>query len=108
MSYNVVVYIRLPRVIAALLIGGGLALSGATYQGVFQNPLVVPDILGVSSGACVGAAIAILIGSNAAGTQIAAFIGGLCAVVFTLAIPRILNNESTLMLVLAGVVVSGL
>lgn len=107
MSYSVVVNVRLPRVIAAILIGGGLALSGATYQGVFQNPLVAPDILGVSGGACVGAAISILLGMNVVGTQIAALLGGLGAVALTLFIPRILNNSTTLMLVLAGVVVSG-
>ena len=106
-SYNVVINVRLPRVLAAILIGGGLALSGATYQGVFQNPLVASDILGVSGGACVGAASAILLGAGSWGTQFAALIGGLGAVALTLLIPKILNNSTTLMLVLAGVVVSG-
>lgn len=107
MAYSVVVNVRLPRVVAAILVGGGLALSGATYQGVFQNPLVAPDILGVSSGACVGAALSILLGMNVVGTQVFALVGGLSAVALTLFIPRILNNSTTLMLVLAGVVVSG-
>ena len=106
-SYNVVVNVRLPRVLAAALIGGGLALSGATYQGVFQNPLVAPDILGVSGGACVGAALSILLGLSSVGTQVFALVGGLAAVALTLLIPRILKNNTTLMLVLAGVVVSG-
>ena len=106
-SYNVVINVRLPRVLAAILIGGGLALSGATYQGVFQNPLVASDILGVSGGACVGAASAILLGAGSWGTQFAALVGGLGAVALTLFIPKILKNNTTLMLVLAGVVVSG-
>ena len=53
--------IRLPRLLGAMAVGAGLALSGASYQGIFQNPLVSPDLLGVSSGACVGAATAILL-----------------------------------------------
>ena len=58
--HNVVFIIRIPRIAAAILVGASLSLSGAVYQGVFKNPLVSPDLLGVSSGACVGAAIAIL------------------------------------------------
>ncbi len=52
--------LRLPRTLGALFVGGALVLSGSAYQGVFKNPLVSPDLLGVSSGACVGAAAAIL------------------------------------------------
>ena len=56
--------IRLPRVLAAILIGGGLAIAGAAYQGMFRNPLVSPDILGVSSGAGVGAVLGIFLGHS--------------------------------------------
>ena len=77
---SVVMTLRFPRVVAAILVGGSLALSGAVYQGVFQNPLVSPDLLGVSSGACDGAAIAILIGIGTFGIQIGAFVGGIMAV----------------------------
>lgn len=55
--------IRFPRVLAAILIGGGLAIAGAAYQGMFRNPLVSPDILGVSSGAGVGAVLGIFLGN---------------------------------------------
>ena len=56
--------IRLPRILSALMIGASLAVAGATYQGMFRNPLVSPDILGVSSGASLGAAFAILAGTS--------------------------------------------
>ncbi|GHV75666.1 iron ABC transporter permease [Spirochaetia bacterium] len=104
---NVVINIRFPRVCAAIMVGSALALSGAVYQGMFRNPLVSPDILGVASGACVGAAAAILLHLGPWAIQVFALAGGLAAVVFAIAIPRLLKNNSSLMLVLAGVVVSG-
>ena len=61
---GVVFTLRLPRMIGAVLVGSALSLSGAAYQGVFKNPLVAPDLLGVSSGACVGASVAILLHLN--------------------------------------------
>ncbi|AOY76279.1 Hemin transport system permease protein HmuU [Clostridium formicaceticum] len=57
--HDVLFVIRIPRIIAAILVGGALSLSGAVYQGVFKNLLVSPDLLGVSSGACVGAATSV-------------------------------------------------
>ncbi|SHH85501.1 iron complex transport system permease protein [Sporobacter termitidis DSM 10068] len=108
MTYNVIFRVRLPRVLADILVGGGLTLSGATYQGIFKNPLVSPDLLGISAGACVGAATAILMGLGSTGIQIYALAGGLLAVFLSMAIPRLLKNDSTLMLVLSGVIVSGL
>ena len=77
---NIIFNLRLPRVIAAILVGASLAIAGVVYQGIFRNPLVSPDILGVSNGACVGAALAILIGSGMLGIQAFAFVGGLIAV----------------------------
>lgn len=105
---SVVMTLRLPRVAAAVLVGGSLALSGAVYQGVFQNPLVAPDLLGVSSGACIGAALAILFSVGTFGVQAGAFIGGIIAVMITTAIPRVIKNNSNMMLVLAGIIVTGL
>ena len=105
---SVVMTLRLPRVAAAVLVGGSLALSGAVYQGVFQNPLVAPDLLGVSSGACIGAALAILFSVGTFGVQVGAFIGGIIAVMITTAIPRVIKNNSNMMLVLAGIIVTGL
>lgn len=107
MMETVVFDIRLPRIGASLLVGGALSLSGATYQGVFRNPLVSPDLLGVSSGACVGAAAAILMGFDSLLVQLAALGSGLAAVAITTAIPRLLRNPSSMTLVLSGIVVSG-
>ncbi len=107
MAENVVLDVRLPRVLGALLIGGALAVAGASYQGTFRNPLVSPDLLGVSSGACIGAAVSILAGTGIAGRQIAAFVGGIAAVACTVTIPRLLKRDSTITLVLSGVIVGG-
>lgn len=60
-AMTVLLVIRIPRIFLALLTGAGLSVSGAAYQGLFQNPMVSPDILGVSSGASVGAALALII-----------------------------------------------
>lgn len=105
--FRVVMYSRLPRVIAALLVGASLALAGSAYQGVFRNPLVSPDLLGVSNGACVGAAISILLGLGYFGTVIFAFAFGIAAVALTVIFPRLLNRKSSVSLVLSGVLVGG-
>ncbi len=104
---NVVLKLRLPRVLAAFLVGAALALAGTTYQGIFKNPLVSPDLLGVSSGACVGAALSILLGLGLAFQQGFAFLGGIVAVALTTLIPRLMRRDSTIMLVLSGVIVGG-
>lgn len=104
----VILDLRLPRTIAAIIIGAALALSGATYQSIFKNPMVSPDLLGVSSGACVGAAIAILMNSASVIIQLGAFAGGLIAVAITVTIPRLIRNESTTVLVLSGIVIGSL
>ncbi len=104
---NVVINVRLPRVIAGILVGTALAVSGATYQGIFKNPLVSPDLLGVSAGACVGASISILLHAGNLMTQLLALVFGLFAVFLATRIPKLLRNESILMLILAGVVVAG-
>lgn len=106
--YNVVTQIRFPRIIAAILVGAALGVSGTAYQGVFRNQLVSPDLLGVSAGACVGAASAILLDFSLLGIQAMAFVCGLIAVGMTLSIPKLMGRASTLMLVLSGVIVSGL
>lgn len=107
MDEKLLMGVRFPRTAATVLVGAALALSGAVYQGIFKNPLVSPDFLGVSSGACVGAAIAILLSLSSAVIQIAAFLGGLIAVSLTVMIPRLLRSDSNIMLVLAGIIVSG-
>ncbi|MGC6360351.1 FecCD family ABC transporter permease [Bisgaard Taxon 45] len=106
-QHAIIFNLRLPRIFAAILVGGALAIAGVTYQGIFRNPLVSPDILGVSNGACVGAAIAILLGTNIFGIQVFAFLGGLCAVMLTMNLPRLIKRDSTIILVLSGIIVSG-
>jgi iron complex transport system permease protein len=105
---SVVLDVRLPRVIAAMLVGGGLAMSGACYQGVFRNPLVSPFTLGVSAGAGFGAAIAILLFQQRYAVQLCAFGFGLAAVGLCFFMSRMHRAGSTLVLVLAGVIVGSL
>src|SRR3982751_7081666 len=71
--------IRLPRIAVAALVGAALSAAGAAYQQLFRHPLVAPDTLGVSSGAALGAVIAIALGGGFAIIQAAAFVGGLAA-----------------------------
>lgn len=103
-----VVAIRLPRTLAALLIGSALSVAGAAYQSMFKNPMVSPDILGVSSGASVGAAAAILLGASLIWVELGAFAGGIAAVFLTTLIPKLVRNSSIVILVLAGIIVGGL
>ncbi|MGB4579026.1 MAG: iron ABC transporter permease [Methanoculleus sp.] len=105
---TVIFRIRLPRVVAAMLVGGGLSLAGASFQGLFRNPLVSPDILGVSAGAGLGAAFGILISGDPGVIQISAFAFGIVAVAITYGIGRVYRNSSTLVLVLAGIIVGSL
>ena len=106
-QHNIIFNLRIPRILAAILVGAALAVAGTTYQGIFRNPLVSPDILGVSNGACVGAAIAILMGAGMLGVQTFAFAGGLIAVLLTMNLPRLIQRDSTIVLVLSGIIVSG-
>ena len=105
---SVIFTLRLPRIFGALLVGAALSLSGAAYQGVFKNPLVAPDMLGVSAGACVGASLAILMQFGQKEIQIMAFAGGIVAVAAASFIPKMMRNHSMMTLVLAGVIVGGL
>jgi iron complex transport system permease protein len=102
---TVIFNIRLPRIILALCIGAGLSISGAAFQGMFQNPLVSPDILGVTAGAGFGAAVGILLGGNSLLIQALALLFGTLAVTLSYVIGRIYKTTPTLMLVLAGIVV---
>ena len=106
---TVVWNLRLPRIAAGLLVGMALAAAGAAYQGMFRNPLVSPDILGVSAGAGLGASLAILYGLPLAAVQGAAFCGGLLAVgVVYFVAGRVRRHDPVLILVLAGVAVGTL
>ncbi len=100
--------IRLPRILSAGFIGASLAVAGSTYQGMFRNPLVSPDILGVSSGASLGAAFAILLGCANWVVQLAAFAGGIAAVAASYLISRKSAHAQTLSLVLTGSMIMAL
>jgi iron complex transport system permease protein len=103
---SIIYQIRLPRVIAAVLVGAGLAIAGAAYQGLFKNPLVSPDILGVASGAGFGAALAILLSWNMMMIQLSAFGFGILAVMITYSLSRFYRTTPTLILVLSGIIVA--
>lgn len=100
--------IRLPRIFLAVLVGGALALSGASYQTLFKNPLVSPSILGVSSGAAFGAALAMVIDAPWWQIQLFSLLFGLLAVVFANFISYIFGGRGLTVLILGGVVVSSL
>jgi iron complex transport system permease protein len=104
----VLVGIRLPRVLAAITVGAALAASGAGYQNMFQNPLVSPDILGVSAGAGFGASLALLFNLPVVDVQVLAFAGGIIGVLASIGIAQMIGRTSTVVLVLAGIVVGAL
>lgn len=105
---NVVFQIRLPRVAAAALIGAALAAAGVSYQGMFRNPMVSPDILGASTGAGFGAALAILLGAGYFGISMSAFVFGLLAVAVAYAVSCMSRTNQTIALILSGMMVSSL
>lgn len=105
MEKSIIMKLRLPRTIVALLSGMALSVSGLLYQELFQNQLVSPDLLGVSSGSGLGAAIAILYGFGTFRISALAFIFGFVTVVFTFCLSKIMKNDSNTVLVLSGIVV---
>lgn len=110
-SETVLLQSRLPRIAAAILIGCGLSVSGAGYQGIFRNPMVSPDLLGASAGAGFGAALGLLWGLSTVTVQCMAFCSGIAAVLMTGGISRAVGGHmenNRLLLVLSGIVVSSL
>jgi len=106
---NIILEIRLPRVLLAILIGAALATSGAVFQAMFVNPLVSPGILGVLAGASFGSACGMLISDSWLLVQILAFAFGFVAVAFAVLIgSMVTNSRSTVMLVLGGVISASL
>ena len=103
---NVIQYIRLPRTVAAFLVGSSLSVAGAAYQTMFNNKLVSPDVLGVSAGSCVGAAFAILLGVGSYFVGFVAFISGMISVLLALLLPKLFRSNKTITLVLSGIVAS--
>lgn len=107
---TVLLNVRLPRIIGAIIVGGVLPLAGAAYQGLFRNPMVSPDILGVSSGAGFGASLAITLSFSLMGIQLMAFFFGLSAVFLAIFVGKIIgkNHDKILMLVLSGMVTAAI
>ena len=107
---TVLFQIRMPRILGAVLIGAALSISGAAYQGLFRNPMVSPDILGVSAGASFGSALSILLAKSFVVTQISAFAFGLAAVGVSYLIGFFFAKKGTpiLVLILCGIVVGTL
>ncbi|MEA4892190.1 MAG: iron ABC transporter permease [Peptococcaceae bacterium] len=105
---KVIFQVRIPRILLGILVGGGLAVSGASYQTLFKNPMVSPDILGVSAGAGFGAALAMLQSGSWAQIQFSALLFGLLAVAVAYLIGSVYGKTEITTLVLAGVIVSSL
>ena len=107
MERSIVVNLRLPRTIIAALTGLALSVSGLLYQETFQNKLVSPDLLGVSSGAGVGAALAIVLGLSSVLVSFFAFIFGVLTVFATMFVSKVFQNKSSIVLTLSGIIVGG-
>jgi iron complex transport system permease protein len=111
MAETVLLESRFPRITVAALIGCGLAMSGAAYQGIFRNPMVSPDLLGASAGAGCGAALGFLLGLSSPMVQCLAFVFGMLAVFITCVISRIIGGQidnNRILLVLSGIIVGAL
>jgi iron complex transport system permease protein len=104
----VLLQIRLPRVLAAIMVGAALSGAGAAYQNMFRNPLVSPDILGVSAGAGFGASLGLFFNLPFAEVQLFAFVGGVVSVALTVGVAQVIGRGSTIVLVLAGIVIGAM
>jgi len=105
MTRAVLLNLRLPRTVMAVIAGAGLGLAGSVFQLVFKNPLAAPDIVGVSSGANLGAAVAVvLFGTSAALMASTAFIGGMLVLLLVMTVAKLSRNTSTVTYILAGIV----
>lgn len=101
--------LRLPRIIMAIIAGFGLSMAGSVYQTIFKNPLATPDIIGVSSGANLGAAIAIIYFSGSTeAIAIAAFLGGIIAVFTAIGLTKLSDNKGISTFVLSGIIISSM
>jgi iron complex transport system permease protein len=108
LHHTVIFGIRLPRILAAVLVGAGISVAGTSFQGLFKNPLVSPELLGVASGAGFGAALGILLSGRPMVIQASAFLAGITAVTVTYAISRVYRSTVILVLVLSGIIVGAL
>ena len=104
LAQNILIDIRLPRVLAATLIGASLAVSGASFQALFINPLVSPGLLGVLAGASFGAALGMIFSKSWLLVQCSTLLFGFVAVGVTIGIARVFRTHSVIMLVLGGII----
>jgi len=107
-AFLVLFRIRFPRLLGATLVGSALAASGAAYQGLFQNPLVSPDVLGVSAGAAFGAVLSLFLGLPTTGLVLVSFFFGLATALLVGLLARKVGQSTTLALVLSGIMVGSL
>nr|WP_321417865.1 iron ABC transporter permease [uncultured Methanomethylovorans sp.] len=107
-DHTVLFNVRFPRIIAALLVGSALSTAGASFQGVFRNPLVSPYILGVGAGAGFGACLGILLGENHLVIQLSSFVFGLMAMFAAISMGKASKGNGTLVFVLSGMIVGAI
>jgi len=100
--------VRLPRIILACMVGCSLSAAGASYQGVFQNPMASPDILGASSGAAAGAVVALLLQLSSQTVMLFAFCGSIIAIIAVMLVSRTARGNRLLGIILAGIMISSL
>lgn len=105
---SIILNVRLPRILSSAIIGAALSISGLSYQGMFKNPMVSPDVLGTSAGAGFGASIGILLGLSYISISLISFTFGLIAVILVTFISSKLMNQKTLALILGGIMISSL
>ena len=105
---SIILNVRLPRILSSAIIGAALSLSGLSYQGMFKNPMVSPDVLGTSAGAGFGASLAILLGLSYFTISFISFAFGLLAVILVTFISSKIMNQRTLALILGGIMISSL
>lgn len=105
---NMLWLVRVPRVLIALLVGAALSVSGTAYQCIFRNPMAAPDILGASTGAAFGAALAILTGRSNTEITVWAFLSSIACVALVLLCAKICKGNPIISLVLSGIMVGSL
>lgn len=104
---TVIFKLRIPRILGDIFVGAALAVSGTVYQAIFRNKLISSDILGVSNGASVGAALAMILGATTFQTQGLALVFGIVTVLISVILSNSFKNKSNISLALSGMIISG-
>ena len=105
---SIIFELRIPRIIMNILVGAGLSISGVAFQGIFQNPLVSPDVISVSSGSAFGAVLGILLFGMNSYVIVLALLFGILSVVITYSLSKVRGESSVLSLILSGMVITAL